>query len=84
MDNVNARLADLLNEAIASELSHRQLDAKISDVSLSKTTGVNVQSLRRYMEGTRAMPATAFVLLAHALGTDATTVVEAARARLAQ
>lgn len=82
MDNESRR--DPLNTAIAAELSHAQLDAKMTNVALAEQTGIKEQSLGRYLRGERPMPAGAFVQIVTALGADPGEIIAAARKRLGE
>lgn len=78
MDNIQ----DPLMVAIAAELDDAQHDAKLSDIAIARTTGIPVQSVRRYIKGEREITASRFVLIADALGVDAGDIVVAAKKRL--
>jgi transcriptional regulator with XRE-family HTH domain len=73
---------DPLVIALGAELDHARLDAKLTDVALARATNINVQSLRRYLNGEREMGSTQFLIVTEALGVDAGEIAEAAKKRL--
>jgi plasmid maintenance system antidote protein VapI len=78
MDNKTEKALDPLVAAIAEILDAKQHKAKISDIALAETVGLPVVSVRRYIAGTRDMPASAFVKITKALGLNSEEVVSAA------
>jgi hypothetical protein len=75
---------DPLVVAMAFELEHAQLDAGMTDVAVSKKTGIPVQSVRRYLNGEREMSSTQFLIVTEALDVDPADIAKAAKARLAK
>jgi transcriptional regulator with XRE-family HTH domain len=75
---------DPLVVALAAELEHAQLDAKLTDVALARATGIDVQSLRRYLKGEREMRSTQFLIITEALNVSADDIADAAKKRLAE
>ena len=73
---------DPLVVALAAELDHAQLEAGLSDVALARATGINVQSLRRYLNGEREMRSTQFLIVTEALNVKPDDIAEAAKKRL--
>lgn len=85
MDNKQTlTTGDPLNAAIAMVLTLAQTEARMTDVALAKAAQVNVQSLRRWMDDVRPMPASPFVRITEALGVEPSEVVRLARQRLAK
>jgi len=85
MDNMKRpKTGDPLSAAIAMVLCLAQTEAHMTDVALAREADVKVQSLRRWMDDERPMPATPFVRIAEALGVDPSEVVRRARQRLAK
>ena len=75
---------DPLHAAITTVLRLIQEEAQITDVAIAKATALKVQSIRRWMDDERPMPATAFMQIAEALGTDPNEVIRRARQRLSE
>ncbi|POH58757.1 hypothetical protein C3B59_18390 [Cryobacterium zongtaii] len=85
MDNKKpATTGDPLNAAIAKVLRLAQTEVDITDVALARKADVKVQSLRRWLDDERPMPASPFVRITDALGVDASEVVRRARQRLGE
>lgn len=85
MDNKTpATTGDPLNAAIAMVLRLAQTEIGITDVALAKAADVKVQSLRRWLDDERPMPASPFVRITEALRVDPSEVVRRARQRLGE
>ena len=78
MDKKTESVLDPLVAAIADILDTKQHKAKISDIALAESVGLSVQSVRRYIAGTRDMPASAFAKITKALDLDAEAVINEA------
>ena len=54
-------------KAAAAELRAAQARAQLTDTALAERAGIPVQTLRRYLKGTRDTPASAIFRIAEAL-----------------
>lgn len=85
MDKKNLeKTGDPLHAAITLVLRLIQEEVQITDTAIAQKIDVKVQSLRRWMNDERPMPATAFLKIAEALGVDPNEVVRRARQRLSE
>lgn len=85
MDNKQPALTgDPLNALVMRALRIAQADARMSDVALSKMVDVRVQTLRRWMDDERAMPASPFLRIAAALNVDVSALLDDAQAQISK
>jgi ribosome-binding protein aMBF1 (putative translation factor) len=85
MDNKQPALTgDPLNAVVMRALRNAQHDAKMSDVALAQKVDVKVQTLRRWMDDERAMPASPFLRIAAALGVNVSALLDSAQAQISK
>jgi hypothetical protein len=85
MDNKQpARTGDPFNAAIMLALRNAQREARISDVALAQAVDVKVQTLRRWMDDERAMPASPFLRISTTLGVDVSQLLADTQAQIAK
>lgn len=77
MDERDARLAQLIVEQLRIERAAKNLTYK----ELEAGSEITEQTIRRYFNGTRVMPMTAFLQIARALGVDPSVIIARARKR---
>lgn len=77
MDERDARLAQLIVEQLRIERAAKNLTFK----ELEARSEITEQTIRRYFNELRAIPMTAFLQLARALGADPSVIIARARQR---
>lgn len=72
-------LNDAFDGAIAAALRSKLGEKNITRITVSERTGIPLTTLERYFKGTRAIPASKFVVVADAIGVEPGKLIQAAK-----